>query len=62
MIIWAALASALAGFLSGFLLGAATKPPAAKPPEHSPRADGGELERLKREYSNFLSYDGSEQS
>lgn len=55
------LTVSLAAFLFGFLLGAAAVP--APKPRPRAKTDGGnaELKRLKKEYSNFLSYDGTEQ-
>ncbi len=52
-----------AAFLVGFLLGlfkSAAAPRRIDPPKSAAQDEA--LEKLKREYQNFLSYDGSEQS
>ena len=52
-----------AAFLFGFLLGlfkSAAQPCRFDPPKSAAQDEA--LERLKHEYQNFLSYDGSEQS
>lgn len=57
----AIFATAVAAFLSGFLLG--TRPPRRE--KHIKRGaflGEEETERLTREFSNFLAYDGTEQS
>lgn len=61
MTVFAVLASAAAAFLFGFLLGA-LKAGRGKEAEKSHPAEDEEIEKLRREYSNFLSYDGTEQS
>ncbi|MEE1005848.1 MAG: hypothetical protein U0L66_01490 [Acutalibacteraceae bacterium] len=57
----AIISSAAAAFLFGLLLGA-LKDRRGKGAEKSRPADDEEIEKLRREYSNFLSYDGTEQS
>lgn len=61
MTVLAILASAAASFLFGFLLGAHNRL-RNKPAKRDLPVGGEELETLRREYSNFLSYDGTEQS
>ena len=50
----------LAAFTLGFLTGVSTVP-TPKPKTVTARKDDEELLRLRREYANFLSYDGTEQ-
>lgn len=59
MIIITAILIAIAAFLVGFILGAGNEP-SIKPIKLKIPKDN-ELENLKKEYQNFLSYDGSEQ-
>ena len=61
MTVLAICAACAAAFLFGFLLGTLGKQ-SEKPTVKSFSADSEELEKLRREYSNFLSYDGTEQS
>ena len=61
MTVLAISATAVAAFLSGFLLG--TRPPhREKPVKRGAFLGEEETERLSREFSNFLAYDGTEQS
>ncbi|MGN0493716.1 MAG: hypothetical protein ACI4F7_08725 [Acutalibacteraceae bacterium] len=62
MTVLAVFSTAAAAFLLGFLL--ASRPPRREKPvkRGAPVYGGEETERLSREYSNFLSYDGTEQS
>lgn len=57
----AIIASAAAAFLFGFLLGTLQKGRGKTANKSTPVLEE-ELQRLRREYSNFLSYDGTEQS
>ena len=57
----AIIASAAAAFLFGFLFGTLGLR-YSKKAAHSKPADNEEIEKLRREFSNFLSYDGTEQS
>lgn len=62
MMIFTALVFVAAAFLLGFFIGTVAKP--QKPAVSRRRAaepDDG-LEKIREEYSNFLSYDGSVQS
>ena len=52
----AVLAAFAAGFLSGLYA-----VPTQKPKNVTARKEDEELLRLRREYANFLSYDGTEQ-
>lgn len=61
MTVLAITASAAAAFLFGFLLGA-LKDGRGKTENKSTTVLGEELQKLRREYSNFLSYDGTEES
>lgn len=61
MTVLAVFSTAAAAFLLGFILG--TRPVRReKAVKRGANAGGEEIERLKQEYSNFLSYDGTEQS
>ena len=57
----AIISSAATAFLFGFLLGT-LKEGRGKKAAYSHPAEDEEIEKLRREYSNFLSYDGTEQS
>lgn len=57
----AIFASAAAAFLFGFLLGMIGKGRIESAEKSLPAKDE-EIEKLRREYSNFLSYDGTEES
>lgn len=61
MTVLAISAFAAAAFLFGFLLGAHNRL-RDKPAKRDLPVGGEELEKLRQEYSNFLSYDGTEQS
>ena len=61
MTVFAFFASAIAAFLFGFLFGTLGLR-YSKKAAHSKPADNEEIEKLRREFSNFLSYDGTEQS
>ncbi len=50
----------LAAFALGFLTGVSTVP-TQKPKTVTAKKEDEELLRLRREYANFLSYDGTEQ-
>lgn len=50
----------LAAFATGFLSGL-NAVPTQKPKKVTARKEEEELLRLRREYANFLSYDGTEQ-
>lgn len=52
--------AALAAFAVGFLSGISAIP-AQKPKKVKLKNEDAELERLRREYTNFLYYDGTEQ-
>lgn len=54
-------ASAAAAFLFGFILGTLNKGRNEPASKATPVLEE-ELEKLRREYSNFLSYDGTEES
>lgn len=54
-------ASAAAAFLFGFLLGTLRNGRGKTANKSTPVLEE-ELQKLRREYSNFLSYDGTEQS
>lgn len=61
MTVLAVFSTAAAAFLLGFLLG--IRPVRReKPVKRGAPAYGEEVKRLRQEYSNFLSYDGTEQS
>ncbi len=61
MMIFMMILICISAFLFGFFLGSVELP--AKNPEPKIKAEeNAELERLKHEYENFLSYDGSEQA
>ena len=62
MTVFIAVVSALSAFLFGFLFGVLSAPAAKNAKCEKPAVSDEELEKLKKEYSNFLSYDGSEQS
>ena len=57
----AIIASAAAAFLFGFLFETLGLRYSKKAADCKP-ADNEEIEKLRREFSNFLSYDGTEQS
>ena len=61
MTVLAIFASAAAAFLFGFLLGTLGKKRGKTANKGTPVL-GEELEKLRREYSYFLSYDGTELS
>lgn len=61
MTVFAFFASAIAAFLFGFLLGTMGFS-RNKTIKKSRSAEDEAIEKLRREYSNFLSYDGTEQS
>lgn len=52
--------AALAAFALGFLSGISAVP-AQRPKTVTHKNEDTELEKLRREYANFLSYDGTEQ-
>ena len=54
-------ASAAAAFLLGFIIGTLSKGRGEPASKATPVLEE-ELQKLRREYSNFLSYDGTEQS
>lgn len=54
-------ASAAAAFLFGFILGTLNKGRGEPASKANPVLEE-ELQKLRREYSNFLSYDGTEES
>ena len=60
MTVFIAFLAVLAAFAGGFLSGLSAVPPQRQKAEASKREDE-ELLRLRREYANFLSYDGTEQ-
>lgn len=61
MMIFMMILICISAFLFGFFLGSVEL--SAKNPEPKIKAEeNAELERLKHEYENFLSYDGSEQA
>ncbi len=49
-------------FLFGFFCGIKAIPTAKPVLKRHYATEDGEIERLRKEYSNFLSYDGTEQS
>ena len=59
LVIIAIVIIAIAAFLVGFLLGVSNEP-VIKPIKIKVQ-DDKDLQLLKKEYQNFLSYDGSEQ-
>lgn len=61
MTVFIAVVCALSAFLFGFLFGALSAPAAKNAKPEKPAVSDEELKKLKKEYSNFLSYDGSEQ-
>lgn len=61
MTVFMVIISALSAFLFGFIFGTLSVPAAKTVKPENPAADDEALEKLKKEYSNFLSYDGSEQ-
>ena len=61
MTVFAISALSAAAFLFGLLLGALELRRSKKAEKCRPAKDE-EIEKLRREYSNFLSYDGTEQS
>lgn len=61
MTVLAIFASAAAAFLFGFLLGTLRNGRGKTANKSTPVLEE-ELQKLRREYSNFLSYDGTEQS
>ena len=60
MTVFIAFLAVLAAFAGGFLSGLSAVPPQRQKAEARKREDV-ELLRLRREYANFLSYDGTEQ-
>ena len=50
----------ISAFLFGFLLGNLNEPP-AKPIKKTVPKEDEDIKRMKKEYENFLNYDGSEQ-
>ena len=52
---------AAAAFLTGFVMGSTSPDTGTREKSRVKRQDSEELERLRREYSNFLSYDGTKQ-
>mgnify|MGYP004458360085 FL=1 len=61
MIIVIAFLLALTAFLLGFVFGTLFVPAVKTVKTVKPERSEPELEKLKKEYENFLSYDGSEQ-
>lgn len=61
MIIVIAFLLALTAFLLGFVFGTLFVPAVKTVKTVKPEKSEPELEKLKKEYENFLSYDGSEQ-
>lgn len=61
MIILVSLISASAAFLFGFIWGTVYVPPVKAVKNESLKQTDPELERLKKEYENFLNYDGTMQ-
>lgn len=61
MIIVIAFLLALTAFLLGFVFGTLFVPAVKTVKTVKPEKNEPELEKLKNEYENFLSYDGSEQ-
>lgn len=60
MTVFIAFLAVLAAFAGGFLSGLSAVPPQSQKAAARKREDE-ELLRLRREYANFLSYDGTEQ-
>lgn len=60
MTVFIAFLAVLAAFAGGFLSGLSAVPP-QKPKAMATKKEDEELLRLRREYANFLSYDGTEQ-
>lgn len=60
MTVFIAFLAVLAAFAGGFLSGLSAVPPQRQKAVARKREDE-ELLRLRREYANFLSYDGTEQ-
>ena len=60
MTVFIAFLAVLAAFAGGFLSGLSAVPPQRQKAEARKREDE-ELLRFRREYANFLSYDGTEQ-
>ena len=61
MTVFAISALSAAAFLFGFLLGTHGLGRSKRTAYGNP-ADNEEIEKIRREFSNFLSYDGTEQS
>lgn len=61
MIILVSLISALAAFLFGFIWGTVYVPPVITSKKDNAEKSDPELEKLKKEYENFLNYDGTMQ-
>lgn len=60
MTVFIAFLAVLAAFAGGFLSGLSAVPP-QKQKAAARKKEDEELLRLRREYANFLSYDGTEQ-
>lgn len=61
MMLFVIFICAAAAFLTGFVIGSTSPDTGAKRKNRVRPRDSEELERLRREYSNFLSYDGTKQ-
>ena len=61
MMLFVIFICAAAAFLTGFVMGSTSPDTGTREKSRVKRQDSEELERLRREYSNFLSYDGTKQ-
>lgn len=61
MMLFVIFICAAAAFLTGFVIGSTSPDTGAERKNRVRPRDSEELERPRREYSNFLSYDGTKQ-